>query len=62
MNIRRSDSGNWYADQVSDQPVSIRLTGPKDATATELHGYDPKCGLCWLGAAHSGDYHRKEIS
>lgn len=41
--------------------VSVAITGPDDRTAGELNRYDPACSACWLGHAHSGDYHRASV-
>jgi len=38
-----------------------RLASADDKTAAELFDYDPRCSLCWLGHAHSGDAHRKQL-
>lgn len=38
-----------------------RLTGPTDTSAGILFQYDRRCGLCWLGYGHSGDYHHAQI-
>lgn len=53
-----------YKDQ--KQTVNRRLAVDKDDVSPYWYmypdGYDPKCGACWLGIAHTADYHRKEIS
>ena len=42
--------------------VPIRCTGFDDQTQNELFGYDSHCSACYLGHAHSGDYHRRELA
>lgn len=47
---------------VDEAGVRIRVTGPDDQTADEHNTYDPDCASCWLGHAHSGDYHRRMLA
>lgn len=56
----------WYeADEAiswNGESINTRIVNADDNTARELFDYNPKCAFCWVHAAHSGDYHRKEIS
>lgn len=55
----QSSGGAWFIREQDREFLSlIRITGPKDQTYRERTPYDPDCGACWLGHAHSGDYHR----
>jgi len=42
--------------------VSISLASRNDKTAGEHIDYDPRCASCWLGHAHSGNYHRTMLA
>ena len=59
----QADNGHWYEIALHDGVISrCRLTGEHDESSHELHGYDGRCALCWLGYGHSGDYHRAELA
>lgn len=49
------DMGGCYV--VDEAGVRIRVTSPDDQTADARITYDSDCRACYLGFAHSGDYH-----
>ena len=53
----------WQFDHAEyTGPVSIRLATLDDDTANEHFNYNEKCSACWLGHAHSGNYHRAALA
>lgn len=42
-----------------DGTVPIKIVSMSDRSAIELFTYDSKCSCCWLGIAHSKEYHLK---
>jgi len=44
-----------------DGKVSIKLVSLHDPSAIELFDYDSKCAACWLGTAHSKEYHLQAL-
>ena len=45
--------------------VGIRVVDRNDrspAHSSYPTGYDSRCGYCWLGGAHSVNYHTQEVS
>ena len=44
--------------------VPVRVTGPNDKSSRSKfdYKYDSRCAMCYLGHAHSYDYHKREIA
>lgn len=55
----------WYVRETGRDGLTVRvaLTGEDDQSYRGAGAaYDSKCGLCYLGAAHSRDYHAAAVA